>query len=76
MGDTARGLIIGVAVGLLAGLMVGAIIGGLVREYAPPGPATSLIVENAQLWGVIIGIIIGVVGSYRMLQNLERQREK
>jgi hypothetical protein len=76
MSDTARGLIIGVAVGFLTGLMIGAIVGGLVREYAPPGPVASLIVENAQLWGVIIGIIIGVVGSYRMLQNLERQREK
>ena len=76
MGDTTRGLIIGIVVGLLGGLMIGAIISGLVREFAPPGPATSLIVDNAQLWGIIIGVVIGGVSSYRMLQALERKREE
>jgi fructose-specific phosphotransferase system IIC component len=76
MSDTTRGLTIGIVVGLLGGLMIGAIIGGLVREFAPLGPITSLVVDNAQLWGIIIGVVVGGISSYRMLQALERKREE
>jgi hypothetical protein len=76
MNDLVRGLVIGIAVGLVGGLMIGAIISGLVREFAADGPVTNLIVNNAQTWGLILGALLGAGSAYRMLQNLDSQREE
>ena len=73
--DTVRGLAIGIFVGFFGGLMISAVIVGLVREYGGPGPLTPLIINYGQTAGIILGIVIGAVASYRMLQNLPQEEE-
>ena len=76
MSDTGRGLLIGVFVGLIGGMMVGALIVGLVREYAAPTGFSRFLVDYAQLGSIVIGVVIGVIGAYRMLQNLQLEGEE
>ena len=76
MSDTTRGLIIGVLVGLLGGLMIGAVVIGLIREYAAPSGFIRWLVDYGQTASIILGVVIGAVGAYRMLQNLPQEGEE
>lgn len=75
MNDIVRGLLIGIFVGLFGGMLIGAAVVGLVREYAGATTFGRLVADYGQLASIILGVIIGVVASYRMLQNLEREGE-
>lgn len=76
MGDTGRGLLIGVFVGLIGGMMIGALIVGLVREYAAPTGFSRFLIDYGQLASISIGVVIGAIGAYRMLQNLHTEGEE
>ena len=70
--DTTRGLLIGIFVGGFGGLMISAVIVGMVREYMTGG-FRDFIVDYGQPVGVVLGIIIGSIVAYRMLQNLPQE---
>lgn len=76
MNDTARGLLIGIFVGLFGGMLIGAAIVGLIREYAGATIFGRFVGEYGQLASIVLGVIVGAVASYRMLQNLEREQER
>lgn len=75
MNDTARGLLIGIFVGLFGGMLIGAAVVGLVSEYASATTFGRLVADYGQLASIILGVIVGAVASYRMLQNLEQEGE-
>ena len=76
LSDTTRGLIIGVFVGLFGGMMVGGTIVSLVREYVGSSGVAGFIVNYGMIFFIIIGIVLGAVGAYRMLESMEREDQE
>ena len=74
MGDTSRGLVIGIAAGLIGGIFVSGAAIGVINIYIESGPAKDFINTAGPLIGTVLGGIIGAVGAYRMLQNLAQER--
>jgi hypothetical protein len=69
-------IVITLLVAVLVIFFLGSIIGLMVQPQEPQSPHLNTVLMSEFFWGVIVGLLLSVIGAYRLAVFITRQQQK